>query len=175
MVRQSRDPLVRSPMGFDYLDNLLDIEIAPDLSEWNWKDEDELEDVVARGMMTARKADGIRAEGRRVIEALNAKAPPFDEPWHLWRPETGWETPGLPDGWNDLSENPPAAAMSASRSRGSPEVSPDMTGDLMFPLKADDHIVFRSRRGLPLQDCDVRRPFPQSLPDLRRGTTCIWK
>ena len=100
------DPLVRSPVGFDYLDNLLDIEIAPDLSEWNWKDEDELEDVVARGMMTARKADGIRAEGRRVIEALNAKAPPFNEPWHLWRPETGWETPGLPDGWNDLSENP---------------------------------------------------------------------
>ena len=58
----------------------LDIEIAPDLSTWNWKDEDELEDVVARGMMTARKADLIRVQGNRVIESLDAKAPPFDEP-----------------------------------------------------------------------------------------------
>ena len=33
--------MARTPIGFDYLDRLLDIEIAPDLSRWKWKDEDE--------------------------------------------------------------------------------------------------------------------------------------
>lgn len=99
-------PLVRSAVGFDYLDQLLDIEIAPDLSGWNWKDEDELEDAVARGMMTAQEADLIRAEGRRVIESMDARLPPFDEPWHLWCPEPDWDAPGLTDGWSDLNKNP---------------------------------------------------------------------
>ena len=100
------DPLTRSTIGFDYLDLLLDIEIAPDLSAWNWKDEDELEDAVANGMITPQKADLIRAEGIRVIEALNERASPFDEQWHLWRPNSRWNHPGLPDGWDDLEENP---------------------------------------------------------------------
>ena len=86
-------PLTRSATGFDYLDQLLDIEIAPDLSAWNWKDEDELEDAVANGLTTPRKADLIRAEGTRVIEALDERAPPFDEQWHLWRPDPQWESP----------------------------------------------------------------------------------
>ena len=100
------DPLTHSATGFDYLDQFLDIEIAPDLSAWNWKDEDELEDAVANGLMTPQRADLIRAEGIRVIETLDKKAPPFDEQWHLWRPDPQWESPGLPDGWDDLNENP---------------------------------------------------------------------
>ena len=100
------DPLTHSAVGFDYLDQFLDIEIAPDLSAWNWKDEDELEDAVANGLMTPQRADLMRAEGIRVIETLDKKAPPFDEQWHLWRPDPQWESPGLPDGWDDLNENP---------------------------------------------------------------------
>ena len=100
------DPLTRSTIGFDYLDWLLDIEISPDLSVWNWKDEDELEDAVVNDLITPQKADLIRAEGIRVIEALDKRAPPFDEQWHLWRPDPRWELPGLPDGWEDLEENP---------------------------------------------------------------------
>ena len=100
------DPLTHSAVGFDYLDQFLDIEIAPDLSAWNWKDEDELEDAVANGLMTPQRADLIRAEGIRVIETLDKKAPPFDEQWHLWRPDPQWKSPGLPTGWDDLNENP---------------------------------------------------------------------
>ena len=106
MVRQSRSPPDRNATGFDYLDQLLDIEIAPGLSSWNWKDEDELEEAVANGFISRQKADLITAEGIRVIEALDERAPPFDEQWHLWRPDPQWETPGLPDGWDDLDENP---------------------------------------------------------------------
>lgn len=132
------DPLVRSAVGFDYLDNLLDIEVAPDLSAWNLKDEDELDDVVARGMMTFRKADFIRAVGSRVIEELEAKSPPFDEPWHLWGPDPSWDAPCLPDGWSDLRRTPPVVAMSTSSIRVSREASPDSTGNLMHSLPADN-------------------------------------
>lgn len=100
------DPLTRSTTGFDYLDWLLDIEIAPDLSVWNWKDADELEDAVYKGLITPKKGDFIRAEGNRVIRALEEKAPPFDEPWPLWRPDPQWTIPNLTDGWDDLVENP---------------------------------------------------------------------
>ena len=100
------DPLARSPLGFDYLDWLLDIEIAPDLSTWKWKDTDELEDAVSNGLVSLEKADFIRAEGNHVLRDLGERAPPFDEQWNLWRPDTRWEIPCLPDGWDSLDDNP---------------------------------------------------------------------
>ena len=100
------DPLTRSAIGFDYLDQLLDIEIAPDLLAWKWKDEDELDDAVSSCLITPQKADLIRTEGNRVIEALETRQPPFDEPWDTWRPDPLWNFPALFDGWNDLRKFP---------------------------------------------------------------------
>ena len=34
------EPLRRTPTGFDYMDQTLDVVISPDFSEWHWKDED---------------------------------------------------------------------------------------------------------------------------------------
>ena len=100
------DPFVRTPIGFDYLDRLLDIEVAPDLSRWKWKDKDEVEEAVARGIMTSQKAREVRAEGEGVIRALDARRPPFSEPWDRWRPDPEWATPGFPVGWDDLCRYP---------------------------------------------------------------------
>ena len=100
------EPLTRTAIGFDYLDQLLDIEIAPDLSGWKWKDEDEVEEAVARGVMTRGDAESARDEGERVIAALDAREPPFDEAWERWRPDPGWAAPVLPDGWDDLCRYP---------------------------------------------------------------------
>ena len=100
------EPLTRTAIGFDYLDQLLDIEVAADLSRWKWKDEDELEEAVVRGVITAGDAGVIRNEGERVIAALGAGESPFNEPWERWRPEPGWTAPGLPDGWDDLGRYP---------------------------------------------------------------------
>ena len=91
------EPMTRSAIGFDYLDQLLDIEIAPDRS-WNWKDEDEFQEGMAKGLLTADKAELIRNEGLKVIEALQAGKPPFDEPWDQWRPNPGWTRPHFPNG-----------------------------------------------------------------------------
>ena len=106
------DPLVRTPMGFDYLDQMLDIEVTPDLSELKWKDEDEFEDAITRGILTHEEADVIRAEGEQVIAAISARRSPFNEPWEQWRPDPQWPTPLLPQDWTDLSKNPPYGSRS---------------------------------------------------------------
>ena len=95
-----------TPTYHDYLDQLLDIEIAADLSKWRWKDEDEFEEAIASGLLTPEEADVIRTEGEGVIAALDAGRPPFDEPWDRWRPDPGWRLPGFPDGWSDLHKYP---------------------------------------------------------------------
>ncbi len=100
------DPFVRTAIGFDYKDRLLDIEIAPDLSRWKWKDEDELREAVGRGVLTAEEAQVFRAEGEEVIAALEERRPPFDERWDLWRPDADWPVPGFPEGWSDLRKYP---------------------------------------------------------------------
>ena len=100
------EPLKRTAIGFDYLDQLLDIEIAVDLSSWKWKDEDELDAAAERGVMTPEDADRVREEGEKVIAALDAGESPFDEPWERWRPDPVWTAPGLPDGWSDLCRYP---------------------------------------------------------------------
>jgi predicted RNA-binding protein associated with RNAse of E/G family len=79
-------PLVRTPAGFEYRDHFLDVVVAPDLSGWKWKDEDELAEAVHRRLVTAAEATRFRAEGERAIEDLLARKPPYDEPWENWRP-----------------------------------------------------------------------------------------
>ena len=100
------DQMTRTHIGFDYLDQLLDIEIAPDLSEWSWKDEDEFEEAVVAGLLTSEEAHLVRAEGEKVIAALGARRSPFSEPWPQWRPNPDWTSPVLPEGWNDLHKYP---------------------------------------------------------------------
>ena len=94
-------PMIRTAIGFDYLDQLLDIEIAPDLSAWNWKDEDEFQAAIAAGLLTPDEARAVRTEGESVIAALAARRPPFDEPWAHWRPNPAWTPPALAADWGD--------------------------------------------------------------------------
>jgi hypothetical protein len=91
-------PLERSPIGFDTLDQALDVWIDPDGS-WRWKDEDDLAACVALGLFSPDEAIEIRAEGERVIAALPDLIPTGFEDW---RPDPGWNAPELPAGWDSL-------------------------------------------------------------------------
>ncbi len=99
-----QSPLERTPVGFDYVDHVLDIEITQDRSSWRWKDEDELAEAVARGVFTAEEARRFREEGERAVRRALEQEPPFDEPWEDWRPEPRWLVPTYPPGWDE----PPA-------------------------------------------------------------------
>lgn len=92
-------PWMRTPIGFDGHDDILDIRVATDLSSWSWKDEDELEWSVEVGKISAEYAGAVRRAGNEVIGLIDAKAWPFDESvWSgLCLPESGM--PVMPEQW----------------------------------------------------------------------------
>ncbi len=97
-------PLTRTAVGFDTVDYVLDVDIPPDRS-WSWKDEDEFAVVQRRGLISPSEAGAIRAEGERVIAALEQNAWPFDAGWERWQPDASWPIPALPVGWDQGGEH----------------------------------------------------------------------
>ena len=95
------EPWRASRFGFDYLDHKLDLIIWADGS-WEWKDEDELDEAVARGILTPLEAREIRDEGERVLAQYEIGASPFSDGWEAWRPDPVWPIPALPRGWDTV-------------------------------------------------------------------------
>jgi Protein of unknown function (DUF402) len=96
-----QEPFRRSRRGFETMDLALDLVIDLDRT-WRWKDEDELERFVTRGLFSEDVAGRIRREAVEVARRAEANRPPFDEPWHDWRPDPAWGIPTLPDRWDEL-------------------------------------------------------------------------
>ena len=95
-------PLRRTSLGWDTRDHVLDVVVAPDLSAWSWKDEDELEDAVAGGTFTRAEAAAIRAAAEQALAVLAEGRWPFDRDRSGWRPDPSWRLrPTLPPGWDD--------------------------------------------------------------------------
>jgi predicted RNA-binding protein associated with RNAse of E/G family len=92
--------LARTDLGLDYVDHLLDVRISADRSEWSWKDEDELDEAVSRGIYTQEDARSFRTAGERGVAHVLDGEPPFDADWSTWTPDPGWPTPALPAGWD---------------------------------------------------------------------------
>jgi hypothetical protein len=95
-------PLQRTSLGFDTMDQELDIVISPDLSRWQWKDVESFQEMVEVGVLTVDEAKAIRAEGERVIQQMNAGESPFCDGWEKWMLPEEWTIPELPRGWDKL-------------------------------------------------------------------------
>ncbi len=95
-----QDPLRRTPIGYDTWDHLLDIEIRPDRTGWRWKDEEDLAEAVAAGLLTIDEALAARKEGEKVIRILEQNQPPFCDGWENWSPPKTWGIPLLPENWS---------------------------------------------------------------------------
>lgn len=93
-------PLRRTRTGFDFVENGLDVVVAPDLSTWRWKDEHELEWEVEQGMFTRAEADELYREGERAVARLRSERERFER-WIGWRPDPSWSLATLPDGWDE--------------------------------------------------------------------------
>lgn len=92
-------PFRRTERGFETMDLVLDVLVDRDRT-WRWKDEDELETWVARGVVDPELAARIREEGLEVAGRAERGEPPFSEPWPEWRPDPDWKLPELPPGWD---------------------------------------------------------------------------
>jgi hypothetical protein len=94
-------PYRRTTCGFETMDLVLDVTIDLDRS-WRWKDEDELETFVSRGVFDTRLAGRLRADALEVVRCAERGEPPFDGSWSDWRPDPSWMSPELPPGWDEL-------------------------------------------------------------------------
>ena len=91
-------PYRRTSAGIDTYDHALDIIVSPSL-EWQWKDEDEFEAMRTAGLFTEDEARSIRAEGEKVVERVESRGWPFNQPWPDWRPDPSWPVPRTADYW----------------------------------------------------------------------------
>ena len=94
-------PYRRTERGFETMDLMLDVTIELD-GTWRWKDEDELEVFVERGVFDEALAERLRADGLRVARRAERKEGPFAEQWATWRPDPSLPFPELPVGWDEL-------------------------------------------------------------------------
>jgi hypothetical protein len=93
----------RTALGFAYMDQLLDILVSADRSSWRWKDDDEVVEAQARGILTAEQAHQLYRRGEDALEALRTRVAPFDLDWEHWQPEPSWRIPfNLPPGWDRI-------------------------------------------------------------------------
>ncbi len=93
-------PLRRTTIGFDFMDQVLDIWVKPDLSEWAWKDENDLQHAQEMGLFSEAQIREIRAEGERVIELIQTRTGLFSQEWEHWAPPAEWSVPHLAEGWD---------------------------------------------------------------------------
>jgi hypothetical protein len=92
------DPYVRTANGIGVNDHALDVVADMDLV-WSWKDEPEFDALIAVGKIRPEKARMVREEAWRVIERIESRAWPFNEPWPQWRPDPSWVVPKIRDYW----------------------------------------------------------------------------
>lgn len=94
-------PYRRTALGYDVLDEVLDIIVRPDRTYYV-KDEEQLTHLVQLGIYTEDEAATVRRNAEHVTRLIESAAPPFTDDWRTWRPlaSVGPATP--PDGWQHL-------------------------------------------------------------------------
>jgi len=91
-------PTRRTEAGFDTFDLTVDLLIHPDLTGWEWKDEDEYAHVRRLGIVSDTEHQAVDDARARVLAMLADRAGAFAhaERWAAWAWEPAWPTPRLP-------------------------------------------------------------------------------
>ncbi|MGW2719947.1 DUF402 domain-containing protein [Streptomyces sp. NPDC001492] len=91
-------PMRRTAIGFDTFDLLLDLVIAPDLSQWSWKDEDEYAQGRRLGVVTEADHRAVGEAREEATAMVEERSGPFAAAagWRNWRSEPDWPAPALP-------------------------------------------------------------------------------
>ena len=95
-------PLVRSTAGYDTLDLELDLIIHPDYS-LEWKDLEEYENGVERGVISAEQVAQIEQGKVKVLNDIQQKSGVFaDQKLKFWKPPVKSTVPQLYESWNEV-------------------------------------------------------------------------
>lgn len=79
-------PLCRTPVGFDTMDETLDLLVSADFADWERKDADELALAVQMGVYDDAEAARITRSCELIEKALGRGEVPWDRSWRDWRP-----------------------------------------------------------------------------------------
>jgi hypothetical protein len=97
-----QEPLRRTSLGFDTFDQELDIVVTPDRS-WHWKDVDNFERAVRRGVFSHEEGTAVRELARDIAGRLEELIPTG---WEDWPPDLAWPLPELPNNWQEVDTKP---------------------------------------------------------------------
>jgi uncharacterized protein len=100
-LENPEDPMQRTALGFDYTDQILDLIIEPNLKDWHWEDEDELQEAVELGLISSAKAAILYSKGGEVRDLIMSGNSIFNG-WENWHSDSSWEIPVLPENWDEL-------------------------------------------------------------------------
>lgn len=98
-----QEPIKRTRIGFDTMDNMLDVVISPDMSKWRWKDDDEFAEAQKVGFYSSEKAREIWAEGEKAVRLITSERRSLYEEWRKWRANPQWEIPKLSPHWDKVN------------------------------------------------------------------------
>ncbi len=96
-------PYQRTAIGFDYLDQELDIVVETDLQSWRWKDEAEFAEAQQRGRISQANAQRVQSVADGIVADLENGRFMLPHTWQKWRPPASWAAPVVPHGWDELS------------------------------------------------------------------------
>lgn len=91
-------PFVRTPIGIDTRDHVLDVVAYPD-GRWQWKDEDEFARRLAVGIDSPEHQARVLAAGEDFIRRFRENEWPFNAGWTAWAAPTDWQPRELPKNW----------------------------------------------------------------------------
>lgn len=91
-------PTARTNAGFDTFDLAVDLLIDPDLSRWQWKDEDEYAHARRLGIITDTEHEAVNDARAQALAMLANRRGPFADAaaWTSWRWDPAWPAPCLP-------------------------------------------------------------------------------
>jgi len=89
-------PHTRTAIGIDTFDLLLDLVVAPDLSTWTWKDEDEYAHARRIGLIDDATHRALDRARQQAIELVTARSGPFAGDWSTLPVDRTWPLPLLP-------------------------------------------------------------------------------
>lgn len=83
------------------MDLELDLIVNPDLSI-KWKDFDEYQKGIERGIIRQDWIQGIEIAKKEIFEKIERRKYPFDGSWLNWTPDSTWSPPKLPKNWDKI-------------------------------------------------------------------------
>jgi len=88
-------PAARTASGYDTCDLSIDLVVSPDLSSYQWKDEDEYAVGREAGFISDDEHENIERAKTSVLRLLARREGPFAGDWSEWRKDPDWPTPVL--------------------------------------------------------------------------------